>query len=174
MVWKWSLAVLILVLGACEAKREALREDKAASENEPPAATVQNRDEPRDTQPFAVRRGNARAVVEDYVRAYNDKDVDRMTEFMHPDIRWVSVEGDQMITIARGRSELARDLATYFDSPRATRSRLRNWSQSGSYVAVTEIASWRDDAGQRQEQSALSVYQIQDGLIRRVWYYPAE
>jgi hypothetical protein len=45
---------------------------------------------------------------------------------------------------------------------------------SGSFIAVQERAFWTTDKGKEVSQQSLAVYELQDGLIRRVYYFPAE
>ena len=45
---------------------------------------------------------------------------------------------------------------------------------SGRYVTVRERASWTSKSGEKRSQASLAVYEIRDGLVARVWYYPAE
>ena len=42
----------------------------------------------------------------------------------------------------------------------------------GPYVAIRERVSWTAKSG-RRTQTALGVYEVRDGRVRRVWYYPA-
>ena len=44
---------------------------------------------------------------------------------------------------------------------------------SGSFVAIREHVRWQTETGEKS-QAALAVYEVRDGKIRRVWYYPAE
>jgi hypothetical protein len=72
-----------------------------------------------------------------------------------------------------GRDALAEMLIAYRNSNPTVVGKTRDWSQNGPYIAVTETASWTTQDGSKQSQSATSVYEMEDGLIRRVWYFPA-
>ncbi len=113
-------------------------------------------------------------VIMAYSQAYNDKDLAKMTSLMHPDIEWLSVSGEGMEVAAKGKDVLAAEMKRYFEAPTMPEGALNGWSLNGDYIAVTETASWTDDAGQDKSQSALTVYQIENNLVRRVWYYPAQ
>ena len=52
------------------------------------------------------------------------------------------------------------------------RSTVEVYQEVGPYVSVLERAEWQSD-GKTKRQSSLCVYELQDGLVRRVWYYPA-
>ena len=45
---------------------------------------------------------------------------------------------------------------------------------SGRFVTVRERASWTSESGEERSQASVAVYEIRDGLVARVWYYPAE
>ena len=48
---------------------------------------------------------------------------------------------------------------------------IRDRSLNGDYVGVTETAHWVNDEGEEKSQSALTVYELQENLVRRVYYY---
>ena len=113
-------------------------------------------------------------LITAYSDAYNAKDLDAMTALMHPDIEWVSVKGNDIIVEVSGKEALSEAVVSFFKDPNMATGRHRDWSLNGNHVAVTEIASWTDNTGQPKSQSALTVYQLEDGLIRRVYYYTAQ
>ena len=41
-------------------------------------------------------------------------------------------------------------------------------------VSVRERASWKSKSGEDRSQNAFAIYEVADGLIRRVWYYPSQ
>jgi len=96
-----------------------------------------------------------------------------MTSLMHPDIEWVAVEGNDIEIHISGKESLTKAMQDWFKNPKLPQGSLRDWSLNGDHVAVTETAYWTNDAGEDKSQSALTVYQLKDGLIRRVYYYPA-
>lgn len=112
-------------------------------------------------------------IISEHVRAFNAGDVAAMSKMQHPDIEWLSVTGSEISTEVAGRDALAKNMTTYFKSPTKVTGTLRDWSVNGNYVSVTETASWTAKDGTRKSQSSLTVYQLEDNLIRRVWYYPA-
>ena len=112
-------------------------------------------------------------VISAYTAAYNDRDVEAMAELMHPDIQWLSVNGDKVDVFANGKADLVAQMTDYVSSPAATTSSLGDIVTDGPYLAVQETARWPRSDGSMGEQSALAVYEVSDGLIRRVWYYPA-
>lgn len=113
------------------------------------------------------------SLVEQYVAAYNDRDVSRMADLMHQDIQWLSIEGENVDVFASGKDDLVRQMTDYVASSAATFSELEGGLVDGRFTAVREIANWTATNGEQRQQAAIAIYEIEDQLIRRVWYYPA-
>ncbi len=114
------------------------------------------------------------AKVTSYVDAYNAKDADAMRALMHPDIQWIAIEGAKSEVVADGRDSLVAQMADYFDSPMVPRSTVGDIIENGRFLVMRETAHWTDSDGKDREQSSLAIYEMEDGLIRRVSYYPAQ
>lgn len=117
--------------------------------------------------------GTEAGIISTYTDAYNDRDIKAMEALMHPEVQWLSVEGSQISVVADGKADLVEQMTDYVASGSATTSKLEGGVSDGPFVAVREVASWTKDDGSIRRQSALAVYEIEDGLVRRVWYYPA-
>lgn len=114
-----------------------------------------------------------KSIISEHTRAFNAGDVQAMAKMQHPDIEWLSVSGATVSTEVAGRDALSKNMAEYFKSPTKVTGKLRDWSVNPPYVSVTETASWTTKGGEQKSQSSLTVYELEDNLIRRVWYYPA-
>jgi len=97
-----------------------------------------------------------------------------MKALMHPDIEWVAIEGNDIEVHVSGKETLAKEMEGWFKNPKLPKGSLRDWSLNGDHIAVTETAHWTTEAGEKKSQSALTVYKLEDGLVRRVYYYPAQ
>lgn len=116
----------------------------------------------------------AHPIISVYSQGWNDKDLETMASLMHPDITWMSIEGDTIKVEVSGKAALVAEMKNWFDGESALpRGSLRDWSVNGNYAAVTETASWTAKDGSEKSQSALTVYELEDNLIRRVYYYPS-
>ncbi|WP_114521528.1 nuclear transport factor 2 family protein [Altererythrobacter sp. ZODW24] len=113
-------------------------------------------------------------IVSAYVEAYNARDLAAMEALMHPQIQWISVEDGKSVIVADGREELAAQMKSYLASATTTNSTLDGFTRNGRFLAVKETAHWSDANGQAASQSSIAVYELDDGLVLRVWYYPAE
>ena len=113
----------------------------------------------------------AEKVVRSFVDAYNRHDIPGLLTLADPDIEWLSVEADTVRAETRGRDALGRSLTSYFKQFPTSQSTIDSVVSNGPWVAARERAEWTDKTGPRS-QSSLSVYEIHDGRVRRVWYYP--
>ena len=114
------------------------------------------------------------AVVRANLAAFNAKDVDAMTKLVAEDFVWYNVEGDQMSVESRGRDALRKGMESYFKSLPSSRSEMHMLATNGNFVSVRERATWKSKSGEDRSQNALAIYEVVDGLIKRVWYYPVQ
>lgn len=111
------------------------------------------------------------SIVRAYFAAYNAHDVEGVLRLLHPDFVWLSLAGDSVAVEARGRTAIRSQLDGYFRRLPSARSDMEAVTALGPWVSVRERARWTNASGPRS-QAAMSVYEVRDGLLRRVWYYP--
>jgi len=114
------------------------------------------------------------SIVENYTAAYNAKDAEAMGRLMHDDIQWLTVKDDQISITVQGKSDMVTGLTGYFKGPMTITSTLSGWGINSIYVSVVETASWTSKSGEKRAQSSNALYQIENGLIHRVWYFPEQ
>ncbi|NNC37389.1 MAG: nuclear transport factor 2 family protein [Acidimicrobiales bacterium] len=117
---------------------------------------------------------SSQALVQSYSDAYNAKNLVGMTALMHDDIEWINLEGSDLTIITVDKDSLVSELKSYFNGDSKASIRLSDWSTNGEYVSVKETVSFTLKDGSEVSQASLSVYELDDGLIRRVWYFPAQ
>lgn len=122
---------------------------------------------------WSARAQSPEEVVERYMAAYNDHDVEAMLELVHPDVQWLAVDGDRIRVETEGADALAEAMRGYFEAVPSTRSSIETLMVSGKRVSVHERAHWKS-SGQLRSHTALSVYEIAAGRILRVWYFSAD
>lgn len=108
-----------------------------------------------------------------YLDAFNRHEADAVAAFCAETFKWHSLEGDKASIDAESRTQLRDWLTGYFKSLPTVRSEFLTIDQAGPFLSVRERASWENKAGQRVSQQGFGVYEIRDGLIQRVWYYPS-
>ena len=150
---RWLAMVSALVAAACfPAARRSVPEVSAA--------------------PGAAAMDSAELTVRSFVAAYNSHDVQAMLALADSGIAWLSVMGDSVAIETRGRAELEASLSAYFRRLPSTRSTLEALTATGPWVTVRERAHWQGRDGPRS-QAAVAVYEVREGRVRRVWYFPA-
>ncbi len=116
--------------------------------------------------------GENTEVVERFVSAFNEHDVDAMLEFAAPDMRWMSVSGDRISVETSTHAELLAAMAGYFESTPGARAEILSVSESGRFVHTLEQAFW-PSGGAERSQCSMAVYELIEGTIQSVWYFPA-
>lgn len=112
-------------------------------------------------------------TVRDFMAAFNRQDSDAMSRLVTDDVQWLSIDGDAISVETDGRTALLSAMNSYFESCPTCRSRLAALIASRDRVSAIETASWQGKNGP-QTQSGASVYEFSEGLIKRVYYFPAE
>lgn len=113
------------------------------------------------------------AVVRKFEAAFNRHEVAAMASLVTDDAQWLSVDGDKVSVETNGKAALVTWLTGYFKNCPSCRSEFEAVMVAGSFVSVHERATWQSKSGPKT-QHGLGVYEVRGGLIRRVWYYPAE
>ena len=114
------------------------------------------------------------APMERWIDAFNRHDVEAMTAEVSPEFEWFMVEGEKVSLETRGVGALRDSMKGYFESLPSARSSVEQVMVSGAYVTLRERASWTGKSGEPKSQSALAVYELREGKLRRAWYFPAE
>ena len=112
-------------------------------------------------------------VLRAYLDAYNRHEPDAVTALLSPKVKWYSLDADKLVTDGDGRDALRTWLTGYFKSLPDVRSDFLGIEQIGAFLSVRERASWTAKDGTSRSQQSHSVYEIRDGLIERVWYFPS-
>lgn len=114
-----------------------------------------------------------RDVVEEYVGAFNARDVDLMEALMHPGIQVMEVSAAGTEMTSEGYWAIVSHWLEHITDPETPVLELSDWSQLDDYVTAVETSRWTDQDGAARSQRRLTIYQVTDlGAIRRIWYYP--
>ena len=110
---------------------------------------------------------SALSVAEALVDAFNQHDPDAMAALVAPDFELYYVDEEGVAGLAvSGPDQLAAEMATYFTSHPSVQSTIAAAIDGPVYTSFREQIVGG--------QSSLAVYEVRDGLIKRVWYFPAE
>ena len=122
---------------------------------------------------LARRAPGNEEIVRKFEAAFNKHDVTTMAALVTEDAQWFNVEGDKVSVETNGKAAMEKWLKGYFQSCPSCHSEFEALMVAGSYVSVHEKAMWESKSGPKLQKS-LGVYEVRDGLIRHVWYYPVE
>lgn len=112
-------------------------------------------------------------VLRAYLDAFNRHEPDAVAALLSPRVKWYSLDADKLVTDGDGREALRAGLAGYFKSLPDVRSDFLTIEQTGAFLSVRERATWTAKDGSRLSQQSHAVYEIREGLIERVWYFPS-
>jgi len=121
------------------------------------------------TFPLAVsgQKTGALQIAEALVAAFNQHDPAAMAAMVTSDFELYYVNDEGVAELAlRGPEQLAAEMTSYFETRPRVESRIAGAIDGPTFVSVREQIVGG--------QSSLSVYEVRDRLVRRVWYFPAE
>ena len=114
----------------------------------------------------------SKAAVTELLAAFNAHDVDLMLGACAEDIVWMMVGADKISVEASGAEALREGMAAYFESVPSASSVLRSAVESGPFVITVEEARWESD-GETKSQCSAAVYEVKEGKVQNVWYFPS-
>jgi hypothetical protein len=117
---------------------------------------------------------SATETVRAFVAAFNARDLEAMLALADDAIEWGSLDGRAITVETSGKEALRASLTGYFASCPSCRAELEWVEPAGSRVAAYERSSWTTAAGVAKSQASLSVYELANGRIARVLYFPVE
>jgi len=116
----------------------------------------------------------AERQVRVFVDAFNQRNIDGMLALAADGIQWLSVDGPKIAVETEGKDALRATMTRYFAQCPSCKSDLEWVKTAGSRVTAFERAKWTNRSGVAVSQAGLSVYELKDGRILRVYYFPAE
>lgn len=113
------------------------------------------------------------SVVNDLMTAFNNHDASAMRELWTDDVVWLEVSANEITIVTSSAEQLYSETVNYFKTYPSVRSSLENIAVNGNYVSAIERPVWEQD-GERKSQASVVVYEVNDGKVRRFWYYPPQ
>ena len=113
------------------------------------------------------------ALIERHVQFANAGDTEGILSQIGDGFVWYEVTTDGLaVAVVEGREQLREFLNGYFEAGFDTVSTITPPLGSGAYYSTLETTSFTSADGPAR-QNAHTVYEIRDGRIRNVWYFPA-
>ncbi len=110
------------------------------------------------------------STVRKFIAAFNEQNVEKMMALTARDVKWYSVSGATITTETSDQESLRAFMIGYFKSCPTCRSKISKVLAAGNRVTLTETASWETGKG-REFNDSFAVYETENGLIARVYYY---
>ena len=101
-------------------------------------------------------------VVDEQIRAYNDRDIDAFVEWYAEDAVVARLPSGEVV--AEGTAEIREGWGELFQSTPDLHCEVTDRFTMGEFVACVE-----DVAGMDEPLTALGLYQVRDGKIQRLW-----
>ncbi len=120
----------------------------------------------------AALAADGEETVRRFVEAFNQRDIDAMLGLSAPDMKWMSISGQQIAIETSTRAELQNAMSGYFQSTPGTKSEIRHIYESGAFVYALEEAFWTAN-GVEKSQCSMAVYELAGGKLQHVWYFPS-
>jgi hypothetical protein len=113
------------------------------------------------------------AVLRAYRDAFNQHNAEAVAALLSPTVKWFSVDTDKLSVEGDGREAIRIWLIKYFQAQPDVRSEFESLEQTGTLIAVREQVTWTDMDRKQISQQSHGVFEIRNGLITHVWYFPA-
>lgn len=111
-------------------------------------------------------------VIRSQLAAFNGHNADALMANLHEGFAWFGVDSDITTLEMKGRDNFFKSMRDYFSSVPGARAEIEEIFVAGDFVTARERSYWRQGEAELS-QASLAVYEIRNGLIYRVWYYPA-
>lgn len=128
-----------------------------------------------ETAPTHKDDANAnQVIVNALIDAFNEHDPKKMVKLVDPGIElyYVGDNGKTEMSLSSA-TDLEKEMSGYFRAVPDVKSTIKDLTVAGRFVSAQERVEWTRQ-GKKVSQFSLSVYEIQNEKIRRVWYYPAQ
>ncbi len=112
-------------------------------------------------------------LVARFLEAFNAQDVDAMALLVTDNVQWLSIDGNSVAVETGTKQALVESMGKYFKSCPSCRSSLSGVIATADRLSAIEVAQWDSPKGKKMQRS-ISIYEFSGGLIRRVYYFPAE
>jgi len=107
----------------------------------------------------------------DQVDAYNDKDIQGMTDNLHPDFKWYYITSDSLIQDVIGQEAFKKSMTSYYESLEQVESSIEGYTIEGNRISFKEVVRYTTKSGKSGIASAMGVYHLKDGKIWRAYYF---
>jgi imidazolonepropionase-like amidohydrolase len=121
-------------------------------------------------RPDEILAPSAAEIVQRQVDAYNARDIDSFANFYSPDAELFRFP--EASVFARGRDEIRRSYGEFFVENPELHCTILSRTASGDFIIDRELITGL--TGEHALIRGCAIYEVRDGVIRRVWFLPPE
>ena len=104
-------------------------------------------------------------------RAYQDRDIDKMMEYVTDAFSWYNIMPDGPMQLASSKDQAAQGMKMVFENIDYVQGHVDFAKQFGDLLVAVETDTIRQD-GEEVKQRRLSLYECEDGKLHRCWSFP--
>jgi ketosteroid isomerase-like protein len=104
-------------------------------------------------------------------RAYQERDIDKMMEYVTDNFSWFNIVPDGSMQVASSKEQARQGMTMLFDNIDYVQGHVDFAKQFGDILVTVETDTIRKD-GAEVRQKRLSVYECEDGKLHRCWSFP--
>jgi len=121
-------------------------------------------------QALPAQSPDYRLLLENQIRAFNEKDLNTLVENVTDDFVWFYVTEYALAEEVRGKVAFKEAMEDYFRNYDDTKTSMYGITQSGNFISFKETTNWGNG---QDTQSSIAVYQFENNKIKKVWYFPS-
>ncbi|NND73335.1 MAG: nuclear transport factor 2 family protein [Rhodothermales bacterium] len=121
--------------------------------------------------PLTTRSTDITELVLDQVDAFNGRNVDRLVANISDDFKWYWISSDSLILELEGKPAFAKSMTAYFESYPSVTSTIDDLVVVENRAMFRESVTYTTANDSVARSEAAAIYQVDDSLISRVWYF---
>lgn len=110
-------------------------------------------------------------IVSEQVLAFNAGDVDRLVDQVSEDFKWYYIGSDTLLLELSGKEQFKANMSGYFSEVKSVHAEISEYAIDGNRMSFKEVVTYETVSGKKGSTSAMAVYEVQNDLIYRVWYF---
>ena len=103
-------------------------------------------------------------------RAYQDRDIDKMMEYVTDAFSWFNIMPDGPMQLASSKAEAKQGMKMVFDNIDYVQGHVDFAKQFGNLLVAVETDTVRQE-GEEVQMRRLSLYECEDGKLHRCWSF---
>ncbi|MEJ2139182.1 MAG: nuclear transport factor 2 family protein [Gammaproteobacteria bacterium] len=104
-------------------------------------------------------------------RAYQERDIDKMMEYVTDDFSWYNIMPDGPMQLAAGKEKAKFGMKMVFDNIDYVQGHVDFAKTFGDILVAVETDTIRQN-GEEVQMRRMSIYECADGKLKRCWSFP--